>query len=185
MAPEPSPPVAPHVLCEGSADDITIQVGDTSFVRLELAMAIFVLLVVGTLCAIAVCRWLYLSSLLKKVLAPRMRKKGWEEQGVSGFLSSEGGMEDADPEIQMNPVLVHKMERNKAAGRKQKGVGVPQAGGLAKLGLSIKSKEPPPEKTQGSKLDELVAVQGTITPRAAAPASATRRPADVDATAKL
>ena len=54
-------------------------------------------------------------------------------------------MEDQDPELVMNPVLLARMEMEKAkaqgrGGKKGKGGGGPKTGGLARLGLKISAE---------------------------------------------
>ena len=92
------------------------------------------------------------------MLAPRLRKKRYDQDDVQDYFSSDAPYEDNDPELMMNPVLVHRLQQQKArAAAKQKGVrGTPRSGGLARLGLNVRSAQPPPQKSMQQQLDELV-----------------------------
>ena len=72
---------------------MTIQVGDTAFIRLELAMALFILMVVGTVRSSPSA-----AGSVKKVLAPRMRKKGCVRPTPALTGTENAKYEDDDPE---------------------------------------------------------------------------------------
>ena len=81
----------------------------------------------------------------RKVSAPRLRKKESYGDVLRDFVDDAvSPMEDLDPEIVMNPVLLARMQMEKEAkgraGRK-KGKGGAQTGGLARLGLRAGGKE--------------------------------------------
>ena len=190
FSPEPSPPPPPSPLspdvelpanpnnivewCEArfwplpdypdvslpSTQDTVIEFCDTKYMKLDVAIVLFFVFLFGGAILYLLCRWMYRWNVLRRILAPRLRKKEWDGQGVSGFLDKDGTpYEDNDPEIQMNPVLMHKRDQQKAhKGEKKRGNlgGVPKSGGLARLGVTIKTKEAKPQATKTAQLDELV-----------------------------
>lgn len=88
------------------------------------------------------CLGLWYFTDLPKVLAPRLRKGQEDPEPVSDFFDRGDAavMEDADPELNMNPVWLARMkaERDKERARKQKrGRWMGGPGALARLGLRI------------------------------------------------
>ena len=99
----------------------------------------------------------------QRKVVPRLKKKS--EDNIDHYISrNDAPMEDDDPEIVMNPVLVAKLQAQKNAamgrkGQKQKGVGGgTKTGGLARLGFSKAEKElgKTQEKSKAVQLDDLV-----------------------------
>merc|ERR1719215_188905 len=99
-----------------------------------------VLMIIGCL----VCK---LKSQQGRIAAPKLRKKN-EEDPLAGFVGQMEAtpMEDADPELVMNPVLLARMEMEKQnmqnkgrKGKGKKGKGGGGAGALRKLNLKVVS----------------------------------------------
>jgi len=119
------------------------------------------LLILLILCMIGIARYYYWR---KYKLLPRLRKKE-DDVNFDDYLSTNHApMEDEDPEIVTNPVLMAKMQRlkeleykekhGKLPGKKATG---PKSGGLARLGLGGFTKETNvPIKTKADQLDDLV-----------------------------
>ena len=89
---------------------------------------------------------------LPKVLAPRLREVKEKDDPLEDFIVREDTpIEDFDPELKLNPVILAKleMEKNKQRTRKDKdGKKIVTRGGpgaLARLGLRIGNKESKPE----------------------------------------
>jgi len=84
---------------------------------------------------------------LTKVLAPLLRKRDSTVR-VSQFMSSDNvAMEDADPELTINPVLSAQLQRQREAQRKKKvhmlGAGLTgRSGALKRLGIILERKQP-------------------------------------------
>ena len=97
---------------------------------------------------------------LSKVIAPKLRRRD-DKPIISEFVSSDmTPMEEHDPELVMNPILVHKMKRNEDKKRKEKlakkaGATGGKTGGLARLGLRIDESQPKvdPKKLEISAVD--------------------------------
>ena len=86
----------------------------------------------------ALCCW---KSQLGMVLAPKLRKRK-DQEVLAEFVSSDmTPMEEQDPELVLNPIFVHKMNREKDRQRKKKlakmSSGTGKSGGLARLGINI------------------------------------------------
>ena len=99
----------------------------------------------------------------QRKIVPRLKRKS--EDNIDHYISrNDAPMEDDDPEIVMNPVLVAKLQAQKNAamgkkGQKQKGVGGgTKSGGLARLGLraGAEEKRAAVEKSKAVQLDDLV-----------------------------
>jgi len=92
---------------------------------------------------------------LKKIIAPRLRAKEEKADPLEDFIvKEETPMEDFDPELTVNPVILAKMayERERAGRKRRKGkhgAGGPVwrggPGALARLGLKIVAKAPKEE----------------------------------------
>lgn len=105
-----------------------------------------------------------------KVIAPRLRKKRLHGDPLSQFVSSDmTPMEEQDPELMMNPVLVARMQRAKERKRKKKlqaagksGATVVKSGGLARLGITCmgKEKESDPKKIVMGAVDSYLEEKG-------------------------
>ena len=93
------------------------------------------------------CVW---RSNLGKLIAPRMRR-AFKREVLEDFVSSDmTPMEERDPELVINPIFVHKMQRQreKQRAKKVKKMGIGKSGGLARLGLNIDAKVPVVEDEQ-------------------------------------
>jgi len=82
---------------------------------------------------------LYYCTDLPKILAPGTRKKRPEVENLGDFMvRDDADMADLDPELQLNPVMMAKLEAEREArGLPKKGGGRGKNGALAKLGLRI------------------------------------------------
>lgn len=171
-APPPTPPVVPPPTLPGGtwvdADgtETMVAVGNTDYIRYDLALGLFFVIAACAIALFVVCRYLYLSNALRRVMAPKLRKKD-SEFNMDEYMTGTGGGaalgEDNDPELTMNPLMVHKLEMAKRAGQGGKGrkgemAGAPRSGGLARLGLQVAKKpEAAPQKSRQQQLDDLVA----------------------------
>jgi len=113
-------------------------------------LAVVVPIVLIVLLLIAFLVYCYRSN-STKIFAPKLRKKDPNDDPLKDFVSQDATpMEDADPELVMNPVLLARMEMEKqkamamaGKGSKKKGgvAGAGRTGGLARLGLKVEGVE--------------------------------------------
>jgi len=170
-APPPTPPSVPPPTLPGglwvdaAGTETMIAVGDNDYIRYDLALGLFFVIAATAIALFVVCRYLYLSNALRRVMAPKLRKKESDfnmEDYVTGTHGGAALGEDNDPELTLNPLMVHKLEQAKQAGQRRGRKGemgsVGKSGGLARLGLrSDKKVEAPKQKSRQEQLDDLVA----------------------------
>jgi len=118
---------------------------------------------------------------LPKILAPRLRKVEDKEDPLEDFIIREDTpMEDLDPELKLNPVIVAKIELEKEAARKggkggkgKKAAGAYGPGALKRLGINITPTATPAEKKQaGLKgIDVMLQQQNQLSKSSAASAA--------------
>jgi hypothetical protein len=112
---------------------------------------------------------------LPKVIAPKLRKKKGEKSAaevMSGFVSHDAApMEDHDPEIVMNPVLLAKMERGKSGKGSKKASGSGRVGALKHLGIVVdanpKGEEERARERQMKDVDKFLTKEGVDIARSA------------------
>jgi len=119
---------------------------------------IIIPLVAFIVCLIVSFCW-YCRAQVQKIVAPKLRRRK-QDDIVGDFVSSDmTPMEEHDPELVINPIMVHKMKRNKEQQRKKKMMkaktGLAKSGGLARLNLVIEDNGPPqdPKKLEISQVD--------------------------------
>ena len=111
---------------------------------------------------------------LPKVIAPKLRRKKPDVRDpLADFVEHDFmPMEDQDPEIVMNPVLLAKMEAmRKSRGKGEKGKGTGRSGGLKRLGLQLGDNRKEEERRRDRNLadvDKLLNAQGVDTQRGVA-----------------
>ena len=101
--------------------------------------------ILAVLCLIGLVGWCYAKN-KSRILAPKLRKKESHGDVLKDFIDDGATpMEDMDPELVMNPVLMARMQMEKEAknrGRKKgKGGLSNKTGGLARLGLKVDGVE--------------------------------------------
>ena len=116
-------------------------------------LVVIPLVIVLVLVIIAVVLYKYTE--LPKILQPRLRKKEEKLDPLEDFIIRENTpMEDLDPELKLNPVIIAKMEFEKEQARKKGGKGGKKAAGgygpgaLKRLGINITPQSTPVEKKQ-------------------------------------
>ena len=117
----------------------------------------FILIIIilgGIVFAILACFWCYYNSNKLKVFAPKLRRKKVNEEPLAQFVCNDMmPMEEHDPELVMNPVLLARMQLERDNERKRKGKKggtCIKSGGLARLGITCAAQqdEKDPKKTQ-------------------------------------
>ena len=110
-------------------------------------IAVLVPTILVVLCLLGTVFWCYTSN-LNKIFAPKLRMKVVDDEVLKDFVDdSVTAMEDADPELVLNPVLVARMQMEKESamrgkkGKGKKGMGGNKTGGLARLGLQVSTEE--------------------------------------------
>ena len=108
-------------------------------------IAVLVPAILAVLCLIGLVAWCYAKN-KSRILAPKLRKKESHGDVLKDFIDDGATpMEDMDPELVMNPVLMARMQMEKEAknrGRKKgKGGLSNKTGGLARLGLKVDGVE--------------------------------------------
>uniref|UniRef100_A0A7S3ETH5 Fibronectin type-III domain-containing protein n=1 Tax=Haptolina ericina TaxID=156174 RepID=A0A7S3ETH5_9EUKA len=122
---------------------------------------IIIIVIVVILFCIIFCFVAYYNSNKLKVFAPKLRKKRVNEEPLAQFVCNDQmPMEEHDPELVMNPVLLARMQLERDNERKRKGGkaggGTGRSGGLARLGITIKhenAEEKDPKKAQMTQVD--------------------------------
>jgi len=114
----------------------------------------------------------YYRANMAKVIAPRLRKKRSNDDPLAAFVSSDAmPMEENDPELTMNPVLIAQMQMQKESKRKQKaakGIAVNKSGGLARLGIQLQREDKVDPKVKvGRQMDMYLTSMGVEGPDSA------------------
>ena len=131
------------VIDDGSCRTVAPYVRPFPWLLLVIPLVVFILLLL-------LCMLVWKLTDLPKILAPRLRAVEEKEDPLDDFIVKEDTpMEDFDPELQLNPVILAKLEveRNKAHAARRKGKGhkgtgadgVP--GALARLNFRLSLKE--------------------------------------------
>jgi len=97
-------------------------------------------LTVLLLCCCLVC-WYAFD--LPKIIAPRLRKRSEENVRLSHFMDEGNERGDMDPDLELNPVILARMEAERQQNRKRGGAGAggaPRPGALARLGINFAPK---------------------------------------------
>jgi len=102
---------------------------------------LFIIPLVAILLCVLIVFFLHWKTNLTKILAPRLRRRQ-DREVIADFVSSDmTPMEEQDPELIINPIVVHKMkmerERQRRAKNKKGGTGMGRTGGLARLNLRL------------------------------------------------
>jgi len=110
---------------------------------------------------ILLCFWCYYNSNKLKVFAPKLRRKKKDEEPLAKFVCNDQmPMEEHDPELVMNPVLLARMQLERDNARKAKGKKggcCVKSGGLARLGITCQvAEEKDPKKTQMHAVDNFL-----------------------------
>ena len=152
MSLEPDAPYTVRVRARNGIGWSAASVGvncTASTVRAEVFpwIAVLVPTVLVVLCLLGLVLWCYTSN-VSKIFAPKLRTKVIDDDVLKDFVDdSVTAMEDADPELVMNPVLVARMQMEKESamrgkkGKGKKGMGGNKTGGLARLGLQVSTEE--------------------------------------------
>ena len=137
----------------------------------------------GILLLIGVVGWCWQTN-KTKIIAPKLKKKDVNDEPLKDFVTHDNAaMEDNDPEVVMNPVLLARIamekEAKQGAKHKKKG-GLGKTGGLARLGLGEVAAEKKKEKPVQDQVDEFLQERGVDTQRpgggGAGPSSQPRGP---------
>lgn len=122
-------------------------------------LLVIVIPLAACLCCLCCCVIIWKCTDAKKILAPRTKKLELNQDPLEDFIVKEDtAMEDLDPELNMNPVLLAKiaLEHEAAHARKRGGKakptgGGPVTGGLKRLGINLAGKEDSGPKKIGLK----------------------------------
>jgi len=137
----------------------------------------------GILLLIGVVGWCWQTN-KTKIIAPKLKKKDVNDEPLKDFVTHDNAaMEDNDPEVVMNPVLLARIamekEAKQGAKHKKKG-GLGKTGGLARLGLGEVAAEKKKERPVQEQVDEFLEERGVDTQRpgggGAGPSSQPRGP---------
>lgn len=152
MSLEPDAPYTVRVRARNGIGWSAASVGvncTASAVRAEVFpwIAVLVPTILVVLCLLGLVFWCYTSN-VSKIFAPKLRTKVIDDDVLKDFVDdSVTAMEDTDPELVMNPVLVARMQMEKESamrgkkGKGKKGMGGNKTGGLARLGLQVSTEE--------------------------------------------
>ena len=110
-------------------------------------MAVLVPTILMVLCLLGCVIWCKTSN-ANKIFAPKLRMKVVDDEVLKDFVDdSVTAMEDADPELVLNPVLVARMQLEKESamrgkrGKGKKAGGLNKTGGLARLNLQVSAED--------------------------------------------
>ncbi|KAL1524777.1 hypothetical protein AB1Y20_019659 [Prymnesium parvum] len=121
-----------------------------------------IIILVGLVLLILACFWCYYNANKLKVFAPKLRKKIENQEPLAQFVCNDMmPMEEHDPELVMNPVLLARMQLERENERKRKGKAGAKcikSGGLARLGITCQTQdqEKDPKKTQMAAIDNFL-----------------------------
>ena len=156
---------------------------------IPLLVSLLVLLLL-TLCFI----FIFWCTDVPKIIAPRLRRVEEKEDPLEDFIVKEDTpMQDFDPDLKLNPVLLAKLEveRQKAAQKKGKGQTGPVwrggPGALARLNWSIKEKgkeSEGPQKANMKTIDVMLQRQNAAQPKTGNEKEITRRALTMNSKAK-
>jgi hypothetical protein len=97
------------------------------------------------------CLCLWKCTDLPKVLAPKLRQVDRDDPLEDFIAREDAPMEDLDPELTLNPVILAKMEMQRARGAKKNGKGKKAnapVGAFKKLGIRISGSQPEEPQTK-------------------------------------
>jgi len=116
-------------------------------------MLILILVLCAVVALLILCMFIWWKTDLPKVLAPRLRKKQANMDPFEDFVGKDDNpMEDHDPDLVMNPIMLAKLQiekesKMKKSGRKS-GTDSGKSGGLKRLGIKFDEATPESSKSQ-------------------------------------